>query len=423
MRILYIDPSLRQNLGHHANACVNITLAMRRAGHEVEILANQRLERDLPIVAKPVFRRDIYYHISLHPYRRSGADLVVASYAIGAMREIERFRPDVIYAHSINGLALEAFAKAVDAIYAPGKAPWLIAELPFPTTAMRQRRDGYYFVEQIKRAQDNIRAMGLKHVKLITVDDITSTELQQAIGFPVATFPSPYVVQRQEIARSAKIDHSIVVGCVGHQSVDKGFNLLPSIISDVAKRRKDVHFIVQIQPPNYAPQIGELETISTETRQIEFITGSLKHKDYQTLLERIDVFLLPYDPVRYKSSISGISHEAISMGKVVVAPAGSAVGSFVEKYQSKENLFSKWTSENVASCLAGVLDRLDERVEQARIGSQKFNAENNPDRFVEFVFAMATETPNTKDTFRRQIGKAGMYFNALLFLLKKFSGF
>ncbi len=63
MRVIYADPGLRDNLGHHANSCRTIRAEIQNRGLDVVVLSHDTIIPDLKAEpgAPPLFRAYMYW--------------------------------------------------------------------------------------------------------------------------------------------------------------------------------------------------------------------------------------------------------------------------------------------------------------------------------------------------------------------------
>ena len=391
MRVLYVDPSLERPLGHHANVTVNIVHALHALGHEVQVLGNGKASAGLGVDVERAFSKAVYSHLEVEP---GAAFPALARYWAGRYESevlpyIARFSPDLIYANSISGFVLAGLADAVGKLYPAGQCPPIVGEFPFPSSGTKEAE---WYAAQIRYAIETMPEGVLARTTLMTVNGRTAARLGEAIEWPAAAFPSPYVVPASPDAqgRERAPGSPIRVGVLGHQAGHKGILLVPDILEIALAEVPGVEVVVQVQEQDTDPAVrARLHDLAKGNPRLEVISGALDKEEYDALARRLDVFLLPYDRKRYQSSISGICYEALSNGGCVVCPDDSSLADIVVKYQGDTGLFGEWTARSIADALKRVVDDFEAVSERAREGQRHFLEENGPVAFARELLAHA----------------------------------
>jgi hypothetical protein len=112
-----------------------------------------------------------------------------------------------------------------------------------------------------------------------------------------------------------------VVGLVGSLRIEKGARHYDEIIRETLATAPTT--IVKVQVSNEGA--GELADIAgrlvhdwaTEPR-VELLTGHLTPEAYADLIGSTDVVVLPYEPSTYSSGTSGVVHDTLALGRVVL---------------------------------------------------------------------------------------------------------
>jgi hypothetical protein len=114
----------------------------------------------------------------------------------------------------------------------------------------------------------------------------------------------------------------LVVGLVGRARIEKGAHLYDSIIRDVLAINEGAKVRVQV----FDSIAGEEGQIAKDLvlawaghPRVELLKGHLTPEAYADLVQSSDVVMLPYDPVRYGNGTSGVMHDTLAAGGVVLA--------------------------------------------------------------------------------------------------------
>jgi glycosyltransferase involved in cell wall biosynthesis len=125
-------------------------------------------------------------------------------------------------------------------------------------------------------------------------------------------------------------DGQIRLSYLGSARVDKGFQHMPLIVEKVfsAGFDKDIQFIIQASIPGVdylesscAIALQRLKELSlSEGYNIELIFEHLSDQDYEELLSKTNLVLLPYTGLTYKVQSSGILVESMAHGLPCIVP-------------------------------------------------------------------------------------------------------
>ena len=380
MRILYVDPSLRATLGHHFNVAKALVAALKRDGHEVRLLCSKHAA---PVIeGEKLFQYTVYEDMFYDPTTNSGARALKSSthcHAADIVAAIAQFNPDLIYAHSVGASICEGIMRAVDLVYSQGCKPVFVAEFGFPS----DDRNGNYYGAQLKLMHARLKANQpklLQNFSPISVCHDTSALLSKRVRFSVGTMPSPYSTQGSK-KEAGNLTASRTIGCLGHQNVDKGIYLVPDIIDRLSGAEKPIEFTVQVQADTARATVAKLRSTSKPGISVNVVDSNLNESEYRDLLLKMDIVLLPYNPARYTSAISGICYEALAQGSVIVAPMHSTIGKIITRYQPNARLFDAWTTESIAHALEETIQNHDTLSHDARAGSVDYRSENGPEAY------------------------------------------
>ena len=121
---------------------------------------------------------------------------------------------------------------------------------------------------------------------------------------------------------------------------------------------------------------------------VQFLEGVLTGVEYAAWTSRIDVMLLPYDPVAFGSARgSGIFTESLAAGRPIVASKGTFAGTSVEKNEAEGEVFAPYTSEALAAAIARLIPRLPACRARAEERAKAFALHHNADAYVEVLLS------------------------------------
>jgi hypothetical protein len=175
--------------------------------------------------------------------------------------------------------------------------------------------------------------------------------------YPVFTAP-----RRPRAARRP----SLRIGYLGQARCEKGFDRLPAILrelevlhSQAAARGRDVPTISVIvhAAPGSEKMVRVFERAAQNLNlEVELIDRTVDEEEYQQILQRIDILVLPYDINGYARKGSGIAQEALVSAIPFVCSAETALVDFL----TEKNGESARTDEEFASSLMKIALNYDD---------------------------------------------------------------
>ena len=113
----------------------------------------------------------------------------------------------------------------------------------------------------------------------------------------------------------------ITFGLIGGFRLERGAHAYERVVALCQRSFPDARLVIQIP----AGAKGEEATLVVALRRraegvegVHLIDGRLSAEDFAALLASLDVVVLPYDVLSYGGGTSGVMHEALRNGKVVV---------------------------------------------------------------------------------------------------------
>ena len=193
--------------------------------------------------------------------------------------------------------------------------------------------------------------------------------------YPVFTEPRPAPAPRRR---------SLRIGYLGQARCEKGFDRLAAILrrfealhGQAAAKRHDVPAISALVHAAGSERMARIFEESAQDLRIELelIDRTVDEDEYEQILQRIDVLVLPYNVDRYARKGSGIVQEALANAIPFVCSAETALVDFL----IEKNGESARTDEEFASALLKIVlnyDRYRDRAILAAGYSRRIFEEN-----------------------------------------------
>jgi glycosyltransferase involved in cell wall biosynthesis len=149
---------------------------------------------------------------------------------------------------------------------------------------------------------------------------------QRKLGQSVAYYPYP-AHPFSDASANEKRGVTKTIGVLGGGRRDKGFGLLPEIVSYIEGRMSGVDFI--IQGPRKEECLDDVVGRLRKHGTVRLLSNVLSPKEYEAALRASDMLLLPY-LAGYKMRGSGVAVEAIANGIPFVCSAGTAMEELIQ---------------------------------------------------------------------------------------------
>jgi glycosyltransferase involved in cell wall biosynthesis len=205
-------------------------------------------------------------------------------------------------------------------------------------------------------------------------------------GLPTRILPLPFGDTEPQQTKEGLVR----IGFFGNSKCDKGFDLLPEAIALCLRNECDAEFFVQIQHDNWEPRTIKAERALRALKGVRLLEGILSGEDYESWMSRMDVILLPYDPIAFGPARgSGIFAEAVAAGRPIVATQQTFAGDSISRQEAEGEVFAPHTSEALAAAILRLLLRLPDCKAQAAERAKDYARCHSPDAFVDVLLQLA----------------------------------
>ncbi len=402
MRFFYLDPGLQNDVGHHANSCRVITSEMRRRGIEVIVASSVNIT--------PVLKHELgaWPLFSFYTYRTGNGEPIAGWISVflqgvaittGELAQLPATTAeDVVYVNSALPAQLMSIISWLHNMPAKNR-PRVVIE--FGTRAGVESvmvGDKLQITSADPRHEPRsvlYRYAGLtipdalrKHLVLMTFDPMSSQEYEFIIGHKIGVLPLPQGTYRSLRHKVGK--RPIVVGVLGHQRPDKGYEFVPEVISTVLSRHRNALFLVHNATPNGMPATQRaIRRLAGSSHRITLDERPADERIWKALFAATDIVLCPYTAAVYRHSYSAIAVEALANGVPMVAPAATSLSRFAEQHDGAVVTFPNDNAEAIASATLEALDNFDKLADTAFSAATTWNRQDRKALLVDCILGRA----------------------------------
>ena len=401
MHITYADPGLVSEVGYHANACRFITGALRARGHNVSVAAFQGVQAELAaeLGARPHFRLNTYWGNDGDPV--CGWLNAFFASANALSEDLTRLGPfnsdDLIYVNSVlpaQLMGLRSFLLGLpdDAL------PHVVAELGTgPGLDFVQTDVGPRLVARDPRvdsratlyrfAGTQIKTARFPKLHVCSFDRASSETYALLLGIDVPTLPVPHFTDAAPRRRGGQ--RPIVIGVLGHQRGEKGYQLVPAIAEQLLRTRDDIRFLIHNAQPDFmADTQAHMRRLAANDDRITLDERPAGPELWRDLLDRSDLILCPYMPDQFRAAYSALASEAVAHAIPLVVPAETTLARVVADFGGPGTSFTGSSTESVTAAVAQALDGFDELADRAMAASLQWRATMGAAHMVDAMLAL-----------------------------------
>ena len=386
--VCYIDAAVRDNAGHHANACRHFVSEFLRRGMVVRTFGNRSLD---PQVAQKLQVEPLFRH---YPYSRlrGGAQFshfVERSSFLADLKRVWSCGPsDIVFFHTVMAPQLGAVALWLRGLEL-AKTPFVVIGFDLPSGSKLTDQWSYH-TPFYRKAGTLFPREYLRRMLLFAFDEAIAEDYAQLLGLPVQTMPSIHSGLREPRLRTKDAVGRINLAFLGHQREEKGYHLIPTVARRLIHRALPVTLLVHNSAPDDERTSRELRALASANASVVFNEEPGDQAHWQGLLDKSDLIVLPYEPNRYRESGSGIATEAVSDGIPMVVPRGTTMERLAAKYQGCATAFSRWAADDVAAAIERAVVNFDALAHQAEAGALTWRRSNGVGLFVDRLIEAAS---------------------------------
>jgi glycosyltransferase involved in cell wall biosynthesis len=273
-------------------------------------------------------------------------------------------RPDVIYVPTVKPVHIATWGLMMDRVVPEGTRVVLLfmngqavvtergAEPTVPDT--RATRMVRTLLARLERP--------VREGRLLLVSDTPALAREYAewSGLPFTYVPQPVAVPVRE--RAERVGGPVVFGAFGDGRHEKGTDVLQEAMRRSVRGGAGHRFLVQWVTPFPDPAgVTHAPDAALEAGGVEFVRKLVGPDEYEVLLARTDVLVLPYRRTSYARRGSRVVIEAVVNGIPVVATRGTSLADVAREHGAGVEFV-----EDDADSLAAAMDEAARRLPELR---------------------------------------------------------
>lgn len=330
MRCLIVEEALESGKGHWPSYIGDLAGGFRAAGDEVDVLVHRQATDE--VVGRVGGTRWLSRNCWVDPRSQGKAGGLLHNWHF--FRELRSWLKgrepyDRVLALTMRLQHLLAFSFLAGAGWLPERTRFLLLFVQgfgtyqgpgvptgFPG-GMSMRLAGFAFAKLAPAVRDG-------RVELAAETKGMQDELRRFTGLPVSLFPHPVPTAPESSEKPAS---PVVIACPGFARHEKGNDLLQEAIKTLLAGPDGgrLKFIVQ-WPDAFAMPDGSMlgpDPGLIQDPRVEFLNRSLDAAEYEALLQRTHLIVLPYRRESYHHRVSRVAIEAATRGIPLVYMDGT----------------------------------------------------------------------------------------------------
>jgi glycosyltransferase involved in cell wall biosynthesis len=403
MEIVFLDNGLISRGEHSYSLVKTVGAALSRRGLPCRVFAARCMDPAIAaeLGAVPHFTRTLYDNegplLEIPAWARGGsfprrisehrsARLLNASFA----SDLVALPPDVSTAETlwvVPGLSQNQILGLVRTLLAAQEAtrPRVVCQLMFPPDWTPWGRIARHGAAIYRTAFRHGAPLIGKSLYFTAENEPIAALYRESFGIEAEILPVPFGGTRQ--ARPCKGRPTF--GYLGYSKSDKGFHLLPQAIALCRSRGIEADFAIQIRHDGWEATTVAAEQALRGIDGICLIEGVLDEEGFVRETDRIDVMLLPYDPVLFGLRGSGLFTQSVAAGRPVVASAGTFAAAEIARGAAEGEVFAPYDAPALAEAIGRMASRLPDAQIRATNLAKDFAQRHSADTYVDVLLAHA----------------------------------
>jgi glycosyltransferase involved in cell wall biosynthesis len=393
MKVILIDPFLRDLGGHHYFYATSIQHELDKRGITVHILGNRQANETCRAI--PHFH-PVMTEVTHTAFASTGISLKLP---FAVHKEIRRFRENIEEALLSNPqLTLEQG----DIVFIP--TVYAFELIPLAQFFKKHRKrfsqvrvDILLRFRYIRESWALTKILGLIHKRYCgsiagsldgqfvcsTDSELLQREYEALLKRQCFVYPIPLAFSSGAagdavLSNTPALRKRIVVSYLGAARYNKGFDLFVDsieVMSGNADFQSKVMFDLQLyvqQQPYFDMQkvlaaVKKLEDMESKATNISVVKGTLSTEQYNEHLEKSDIIVIPYRGEAFKSATSNVFVEAVVFGKIPIVSSGTWMAHELIKNNLEDFVFEAENKEEFALKIRNAVNQWEQSSNKVKL--------------------------------------------------------
>lgn len=293
---------------------------------------------------------------------------------------------DIIIYDCARPAQITGFANWLVKKFNPELSPTIIVILGWPTGTIVKNRDNLgnpveweiidpssiLYRSSVNQINNEYRSRFI----FVTPSSSAAAAYSALMKVGVDIMPNPqFYFKKQRSRVGTKLP---TIGFIGEQRENKGYRLVPEIINNLFELGCNSKIIVQNSWGFMDDVNKSLLEMSNNNDLLTVVLKSYERNQWDSLLDSLDIIVLPYDVMTYSTSSSGIGAEAIANAIPQIVPENTGLSDMLDLFGEPGSKFKGTTAENVTDAIVRTLNDYDSIAAKAFLASLDWTSRNNP---------------------------------------------
>jgi hypothetical protein len=410
MNLVFADPGLLNNLGHHANSCRHVVLEARRRGIPSAVLAFNQVESFLQeeLFAIPWFRCNPYGSYDSDPLCSwlSNFDIMSTTTQDDFSRLHGIGRDDLIFLNSAGPAQLAAMLSWVQS-FPEEQRPTVIIEFGMYAGLVPKQTDQGFELTLCYQGDPRpllFRYVAKKYLSkgehpwlhMATFDAQASAIYERLFDHTVHTLP----LSNQAVTgcRDRTGTRPVTIALLGHQRLEKGFGLLPELAGRLLALQPDIRILVHNGAPDLCVDLqNTLRDMAAADPRLILDERTAGPELWAQLLDQSDLVVCPYYRDHFVSTYSALASEALANAIPLVVPSRTTLAVLVQRFGAPGIVYDdpsdRSTAEIVLQAVLTALHHFDVLATRAKQASQQWEALHGPAQLLDTMLSWHAARP------------------------------
>ncbi len=390
-KLAILDPSLKSFNGHFLTYDNAVAQGVAPRGISSLFFASADVREGLPARGEiiPTFRYGLEHSFFPGPFMsrsRLAAKLNERLLGQKFLEDLDRsLTPDrlgknpILFLHTTTHQQIPALIEwtAKNRSLSPTVVIFLrYAPSPNPYYPLSGGAEGY------KKALDSILAKGVeKYVRLVTDSDILAEEYGLLTSLPIHVLPIPHT---SAALPPFSAESPLTLSYLGNARATKGFQYLPYLADGVREALDSGAWRAEFQANVMFARDTEsvLAVQLLRQKNVTLHEQELAAEEYEGLLHRSALIVVPYQLLYYYAQTSGVLCEALAASKAVVVPRGTWMARQI-KGRGVGEAFLPGDALSLAESTRKAMRNIDRLLENARAFREEWVSYHSPESFAQ----------------------------------------